>query len=85
MIVLWILLVVIHAVGCVLVVVGGLLLPFSGVPWPVWLTLGTLLVQMSFDRDTKCVLTDLENKLRKRMGWPEIPGFIEHYLGRVWG
>ena len=27
-----------------------------------------------------CVLTDAENYCRRACGWPEIPGFIEHYL-----
>lgn len=80
-----VLLIITHAMGCVALVIGGLMLPFIGLPWPVWGTLGTLLVQMVTNAQTRCILTDLENYLRKQLGMPQIEGFIIHYLGPIWG
>ncbi len=80
MIVLWIIVVMVHFLGCIAVVVAGCLLPFCGAPWPVWFTLGTLLVQMVFDANVTCILTDFENYLRRKIQWPEIDGFVNHYF-----
>ena len=80
-----ILLVIMHAAGCVALVIGGLALPFIGLKWPVWVTLGTLLVQMVTNAQTRCILTDIENWLRQKLDMPQIEGFIIHYLGPIWG
>ncbi len=79
-----IILVIIHALGCLTTIVLGLWLPFCGVPIPVWGILGLLLVQMITDASTPCILTDLENYLRRKLGWPEIEGFVVYYFGNWW-
>ena len=85
---LWILLVAVHWLGCIAVVLGGLLMPvwfmerFGWSSAVVWFPLGTLLVQMTSDPMTNCVLTNWENKLRRRLGKPQIQSFVGHYFLR---
>ncbi len=53
-------------------------LPFIA-PWYVSLPLCTSIVTVAFSHDN-CVLTNLENKYREKLGWPKIRGFVGHYI-----
>jgi len=82
-------LVVFHFIGCIAVLLTGLAMPFwmvSRFGWEsiiLWLPLGTLLVQMTTDPLSNCILTNWENDLRKRLGKPPIETFVGRYfLGR---
>jgi hypothetical protein len=88
-------LVVFHFIGCIAVLVTGLAMPvvvwklwdsvWPGYGWmsiAVWIPLGTLLVQMTTDPLSNCILTNWENDLRKRLGKPRIETFVGHYFLR---
>lgn len=53
------------------------LVPFIE-PWyisfPICMTVGRAM----FSKE--CPLTDLENSLRRKLGWPKIHGFVGHYF-----
>ena len=86
MVILWLLLVVAHALGCIGLLVCGLMMPVICTLklgwWSIvlWLPLGTLLVQMVSSLIARCVLTDLENRMRRKLGWQPIDGFVRHYF-----
>lgn len=54
------------------------LLPFW-TRWYVSIPLVSLLVQLMFTR-VECPLTNIENKLRLKLGFKRISGFVGHYL-----
>lgn len=66
-----------------LVVIGNFLaffiLPFIE-DWYVALPLCSFIFWISCHKNGRCPMTVLENKVRLRMGKPEIHGFIKHYI-----
>lgn len=67
----------------VLVVFGNLLSVFLLTilqPWYVSLPLVTFIIWISTSRVADCPLTRWENKLRLKLGRPEIKGFIGYYF-----
>lgn len=49
--------------------------------WYISLPLVSFLVRITFERDDlSCPLTRWENKIRKKLGWPIITGFVKHYV-----
>lgn len=57
------------------------LISFSqNVPWYVSLPIITLILSLIYNRNAVCLLTHIENKLRKKQGLPEIKGFVRHYI-----
>jgi hypothetical protein len=53
-----------------------------GFPWYVALPLCTFIVLVTFSKVIDCPMTRYENKLRKKVGKPEIRGFVKHYIIR---
>ncbi len=51
-------------------------------PWYVWVPCCTLVARMLFT-DNRCPLTILENKIREKIGMPQIEGFVKHYFGGI--
>jgi len=50
-------------------------------PWYVALPCCTMIARVLFTSVT-CPLTVLENKIRKKLGWPQIERFVGHYIIR---
>ena len=69
--------VIIHLILIVVNIVSLLILPFF-TPWYIAIPLMTFIVRATFSRD-RCILTDLENSIRKSMGLKEIR-FIKNYI-----
>jgi hypothetical protein len=57
-------------------IVSAIIIPFI-FPIPLSLVLETLLANLLYGH---CPITDLENKVRKRLGMPPISDFLKHYL-----
>jgi len=47
--------------------------------WYITFPLLSWIMYLVFTTDITCPYTDLENKLRKKIGKPKIKGFIYHY------
>src|SRR6185436_21164928 len=80
---LWLLLaavIVFHVLMIVVNVAAAFVLPFTE-PWHVAAPLASFVVWITFDRGV-CPLTRLENCVRRRLGLPEVFGFIGHYFVR---
>lgn len=54
-------------------------LPFYS-PWYIALPIMSYIGLLTFSRVLDCPITKLENIIRKRMGLPEITGFLKQYL-----
>ena len=54
--------------------------PEQYTPWYIALPLCTFIGVISFSRVIDCPLTRAENKLRRKLGLPQIGGFIKHYF-----
>ena len=48
--------------------------------WYIYLPLATFIVVISLSRVMDCPLTNLENKLRKKLNLKPIQGFVKHYI-----
>lgn len=78
----WVLLVMVHHVICIAVGLAPVVAILMGMPGYVVLSYAILLCVLAFRR-TPCSLTTLENKIRKKLGKPEISTFSSHYyLGK---
>ena len=62
-------------------VVAFFILPFSE-PWYLSLPLCSFIVWVSCHKNGRCPMTVLENKVRLKLGMPEITGFVKHYVIR---
>jgi hypothetical protein len=71
----------VHASIVVGVGVSFIVLPFS-VNWRVALPLELFIAFFSTNK-SKCVLTTLENHIRRRLGLNDIERFVPHYLGEI--
>ncbi|MBP7209610.1 MAG: DUF2784 family protein [Paludibacteraceae bacterium] len=71
---------VLHLILLIINVVSIFILPFK-TPWYVSVPLVTWLVALATN-PIRCLLTDLENKIRERLNMPKIKGFIKHYILR---
>jgi len=76
--VLWILLVIVHAVIILANAASFFFLPFLA-PWYIALPCCTMIGRVLFT-SIKCPLTVLENKLRTKLGMPQIDRFVSHYF-----
>lgn len=76
--ILWAILVAIH----MSIIIGNafafLFLPFLA-PWYIALPCCTMIGRV-LCTTVKCPLTVLENKIRKKIGWPQIDRFVGHYI-----
>ena len=74
---------VVVAVAHLLVVIGNsisfFILPFM-VEWYIALPLDSFILWVTFSPGASCPLTNLENKIRRRLELEPIGGFIKHYL-----
>jgi len=77
----WVAMVIAHGALCVALGLAFVALPFVS-SWYIWAPLCTFIGRIATD-PTPCVFTTIENVLRRRIGWPEIPGFIRHYGGKL--
>lgn len=63
---------------------GGLLasIPFVLIyePWYVSIPIVSWLINIGSLRGLRCPLTELENYLRRKIGLPEIKGFVSKYI-----
>jgi hypothetical protein len=77
-----VLLITIHIIISILdVIAAGIILVVT--PWWISLPLGTIAVNVYFQAiETKCPLTVLENKIRRKMGLPEVDDFLKQYFYR---
>lgn len=73
-------LVIAHATLVVANLLAIFILPFT-TPWYVAAPLISFIVNLTFT-PVSCPLTKLENKIRKKMGLPEIRFFVAHYFLR---
>ena len=48
--------------------------------WYIYLPIATFIVVISLSRVMDCPLTNLENKLRKKLNLEPIQGFVKHYI-----
>lgn len=71
---------VLHLILLIINVVSIFILPFK-TPWYISVPLVTWLVALATN-PIRCLLTDLENKIRERLNMPKIKGFIKHYILR---
>jgi hypothetical protein len=71
--------VVVHFILVILNVCSLFILPFSGLSLWITVPIETYLVNLLFT-NTPCTLTNLENRLRRRLGMKEIRGYVGHYL-----
>jgi hypothetical protein len=78
--ILFYLVVILHFVFLIFNAISLIILPFK-TPFYIWLPLMTWLVAL-VTNPIKCMITSLENKLRKKLGMPEIKGFVYHYILR---
>jgi hypothetical protein len=76
----FILSVLIHIGIVVLNAVSFFVLPFKE-PWYVAVPCVSVIFFLTFNRGT-CPLTSLENFFRKKLGLPQIRGFVGHYILR---
>ena len=74
----WVALILIHSCIIFANIASFFFLIFCA-PWFISFPCCTLIARIVFN-DTKCPLTALENELRKRIGWPQIDKFVEHYF-----
>lgn len=72
------LLIVVHLLLVFANIASLFILPFAA-PFYISLPVCSLLVNFMFNQSV-CPLTKLENRLRRMVGWPEIRGFVGHYL-----
>ena len=65
------------------VVIGNLIafftVPFL-TPWYIALPICSFIFLVSFSKEIKCPLTNLENDIRLKLGKKKIGGFIGHYV-----
>lgn len=47
--------------------------------WCIYLPLATFIGVITFSRTIDCPLTNLENKIRKKLNLEPIQGFVKHY------
>ena len=77
----WMILVIFH-IGVVFGNAAAFVsLPFL-TPWYIALPMCSFICLITFSRELRCPLTNLENSMRKKMGKKEIRGFIGHYMWR---
>lgn len=58
---------------------SAVILPFAQ-PWYIAIPLVICIIRVGTSRD-KCIITDFENKLRRKAGMPVmLKGFIYHYM-----
>ena len=78
--VLWAILVVVHMSIIIGNALAFLFLPFLA-PWYIALPCCTMIGRVLCTK-VKCPFTVLENKIRKKLGWPTIHRFVGHYIIR---
>ena len=77
---LWVLLVTAHLV-ILLTNMAAFFVLIVYAPWYIAMPCCTMIARVLF-ADVKCPLTTLENRIRIKLGLPQIKKFVEHYLLR---
>jgi len=77
--ILWFLLVIFHLAVVIGNAIAFFIVPFL-TPWYIALPICSFIFLVSFSKEIKCPLTNLENEIRIKIGKRRIGGFIGYYV-----